>query len=166
MIDLGRTLSDHTLITSKTDLSGKIVYCNKDFVQYSGFSEAEIFGKPHNIVRHSDMPRAVFKLLWDYVKHGKEIFAFVKNKTKDGGHYWVFANVTPSIDANHQIVGYYSVRRKPHIGAIEKIADLYAQMKLAEKQSIQASEELLKSVLTQNKMSYNQLILSMQGGIA
>ena len=76
MIDLGKELSNSTLITSKTDLKGKVVYCNKDFIQYSGYKEEEIFGKPHSVVRHSDMPRAVFKLLWDYVQRGEGDLCF------------------------------------------------------------------------------------------
>ena len=162
MIDLGKELKNSTLITSKTDLKGTVVYCNKDFIQYSGYKEEEIFGKPHSIVRHSDMPRAVFKLLWDYVQRGEEIFAFVKNKTKSGGHYWVFANVTPSFDTNNQIVGYYSVRRKPNAKAVEKIAGVYREMKNAESQSMEASLAVLHKILDKSKMDYNQLILTMQ----
>ena len=159
---MGKELSNSTLITSKTDLKGKVVYCNKDFIQYSGYKEWEIFGKPHSIVRHSDMPRAVFKLLWDYVQRGEEIFAFVKNKTKSGGHYWVFANVTPSFDTNNQIVGYYSVRRKPNAKAVEKIAEVYREMKNAESQSLEVSLAVLHKILDESKMNYNQLVLAMQ----
>ena len=164
MNDLGVELSANALITSKTDLSGKIVYINSDFVKYSGFSEREVFGKPHNIVRHGDMPRAVFKLLWSYVKSGKEVFAFVKNKTKDGGHYWVFANVTPSYDMAQNIVGFYSVRRQANPKAIAQIARIYAQMKEAESRSVGESEAVLGAILQESKMSYNQLILAMQNG--
>lgn len=164
MVDLGVELSENALITSKTDLSGKIVYCNKDFIHYSGFKEEEVFGKPHNCVRHADMPRVVFKTLWEYVKSGREVFAFVKNRTKDGRHYWVFANITPSYDAQNNIVGFYSVRRKPNPKAIEKISSVYSSMRDAEKKSVQESEKILKAVLEENKMSYNELIVQMQGG--
>lgn len=164
MVDLGIELSENTLITSKTDLAGKIVYCNKDFVRYSGFKEEEVFGKPHSVVRHSDMPRLVFRTLWEYVKSGKEVFAFVKNATNDGRHYWVFANITPSFDLQKNIVGYYSVRRKPNPRAIEKISSVYDLMRSAEKKSMKESEDILKSILEESKMSYNQLIVEMQGG--
>lgn len=105
-------LQEDSLITSKTDLKGKIVYANDDFLKYAGYTMGEVLNKPHNIVRHEEMPKTVFKYLWDYMKEGKEIFAYVKNKTKDNNYYWVFANVTPSIDINNNIIGYYSVGGK------------------------------------------------------
>ncbi|AWI34956.1 PAS domain-containing protein [Helicobacter apodemus] len=166
MVDLGIELSNSTLITSKTDLQGRITYCNKDFIQYSGFSEQEVFGKPHNIVRHQDMPRVVFKTLWKYIKNGEEVFAFVKNKTKDRQYYWVLANVTPSLDANNNAIGYYSVRRKPNPKAIEKIIPLYAAMVAAEKTSLEASEALLNSILNEQNLPYNEWIFSMQENLA
>ncbi len=86
----------------------------------------------------------------------------MKNKTKSGGHYWVFANVTPSFDSHNRIVGYYSVRRKPNIKAVEKIAEIYREMKNAESQSMEASLAVLHKILDESKMNYNQLILTMQ----
>ena len=87
MSNLEIKLKDDTLITSKTDLKGIVTYCNKDFLTYSGFSEREILGKPHNIVRHNHMPKAVFKFLWQEIAKGDEFFAFVKNKSKNGGFF-------------------------------------------------------------------------------
>lgn len=91
-------LEKDALITSKTDLKGNIIYANNDFLKYAGCEVSELLLQPHNIVRHEDMPRTVFKCLWDYIQNGKEIFAFVKNKAKDGRYYWIFANVTASFD--------------------------------------------------------------------
>lgn len=163
--DLGVELHADTLITSKTNLKSLITYCNHDFYTYSGFSESEVLGKPHNIVRHKDMPKAVFKLLWDYIKQGKEVFAFVKNRTKDNRHYWVFANVTPSIDINNNIVGYYSVRRRPNPAAIAKIAPLYEQMLQAEESGgVESSTALLTQVCEQAGKGYNELIFALQRG--
>lgn len=85
-----KILEPNTLITSKTDLKGNIIYANDDFLKYAGYKMNEILYKPHNIVRHPDMPKTVFKCLWDYIQDGKEIFAFVKNKTKQNDYYWVF----------------------------------------------------------------------------
>ncbi|MFK0439568.1 PAS domain-containing protein, partial [Campylobacter jejuni] len=107
-------LSENALITSKTDLKGNIIYANNDFLKYAGYKVDELLYKSHNIVRHEDMPRTVFKCLWDYIQKGDEIFAFVKNKSKDGNFYWVFANVSASFDANGDIINYYSVRRAPN----------------------------------------------------
>lgn len=156
-------LTPGTLITSKTDLKGKITYCNKDFLSYALYKEEELLNKPHNIIRHPDMPRAVFKLLWDYIQNQKEIFAFVKNKNKYGDFYWVFANITPSYDANNKVIGYYSVRRKPNIKAIKDISDIYAQMLQVEKKDgINASVKIVQDLCDSLGKSYNQIILEMQ----
>jgi len=96
--DRERVMRKEEFIVSKTDLTGRITYGNRIFIEFSGYSEAELLGAQHNIIRHPDMPRAVFNLLWDTIAQGNEIFAYVKNMSKDGGFYWVFANVTPSYD--------------------------------------------------------------------
>lgn len=120
-------LQDNRPIVSKTDLKGKITYVNPYFVEVSGFSESELMGAPHNIVRHPDMPEAAFSDLWQCLKAGELWSAPVKNRRKDGGYYWVIANVTP-ITENGQIVGYMSVRTKPTRQQIESAARAYAEM--------------------------------------
>ncbi|MBV5345526.1 MAG: PAS domain-containing protein, partial [Rhodoferax sp.] len=84
----------------------------------SGYEEFEIIGAPHSILRHPDMPRCVFKLLWDSIKNNEEIFAYVLNKSKNGDHYWVHAHVTPTVNRKNEIIGYHSNRRAPSRGAI------------------------------------------------
>lgn len=155
-------LADDTLITSKTDLRGDIIYANDDFLKYAGYTMDEILYKPHNIVRHEDMPRTVFKFLWDYMKRGEEIFAFVKNKTKNNDYYWVFANVTPSFDVNNQIIGYYSVRRKPNAKALEQIKPLYRELLKFEQMSLDRGVEFLRDFCKNSHKSYNELIFSLQ----
>ena len=155
-------LEKDCLITSKTDLKGKIVYANDDFLTYAGYKMDEILYKPHNIVRHEDMPRVVFKFLWDYMKRGEEIFAFVKNKTKSGDYYLVFANVTPSFDVNNQIIGYYSVRRKPNAKALEQIKPLYRELLKFEQMGLDRDEEFLRDFCKNSHKSYNELIFSLQ----
>ena len=86
------------IIVSKTDLKGRMTYCNDVFLRIAGYTEQELLGQPHSIIRHPDMPRCVFKLLWDTIGAGKEIFAYVINRAKNGDHYWVLAHVTPSRD--------------------------------------------------------------------
>lgn len=85
---------ENLFIVSKTDLKGNITYANDLFIEISGYTEKELIGAPHNILRHKDMPRAVFKLLWDKIQKGEEIFAYVKNRAKSGKYYWVHAYVT------------------------------------------------------------------------
>lgn len=147
-----RQVSADAFLVSKTDTKGKITYCNIPFAQIVGAKGNELIGKPHNIVRHPDMPRVVFKILWEYVKNKKEVFAYVKNKSLDGSFYWVFANVTASLDQSGNIIGYYSVRRKPNPKALEVIIPLYRQLLEAEKSGgLEASSRLLESVLQKKK---------------
>jgi len=160
-------MRDGDFIVSKTDLKGRITYANKVFREFSGFQEQEYLGKQHNIVRHPDMPRCVFKLLWDEVQAGREIFAFVKNICKDGGYYWVMANVTPSVDAKGSLLGYYSVRRKPNPKAIAPVAALYQQLLQVEhnagsRDAMQASLAHLNQLLSQQGVSYERFILDLQ----
>ena len=154
-------------IVSKTDLKGHITYANKVFKEFSGFEESEFLGKQHNLIRHPDMPRCVFKLLWEHIQSGQEIFAFVKNICKDGGYYWVWANVTPSLDANGHVLGYYSVRRKPNPKAIPHVAALYRQLLQIEqsagsRDAIDASRAHLLQLLSQQGVSYERFILDLQ----
>ena len=156
------SFNDDEIIVSKTDTKGIITYGNELFIKMSGYSEGELLGANHNIIRHPDMPKIVFKLLWDTVQAKKEIFAYVKNMSKDGGYYWVLANVTPSYDLKGNIIGYYSVRRKPSRTAIEKIAPIYDALTAAEKRGgMSESLKLLESTLGSIGMSYEEFALSL-----
>ncbi len=156
-------LQEDVLITSKTDLKGSIIYANADFLKYAGYKMEEILYKPHNIVRHKDMPRTVFKCLWDTVTQGKEIFAFVKNKDKSGNFYWVFANITASFDENGKIINYYSVRRYPNRKALPLIESLYKTLLEKEKEGgMKLGVETLMQVVASYNMGYNELVLSLQ----
>ncbi|MEW5893215.1 MAG: methyl-accepting chemotaxis protein [Pseudomonadota bacterium] len=125
-------LRDDHMIVSKTDTRGIITYINKDFLEVSGFSEDELIGAPHNIVRHPDMPAEAFKDLWDTLQEGLPWTALVKNRCKNGDHYWVVANATP-IREGGQVVGYMSVRSKPTPQQIEAASRIYASIKAGEK---------------------------------
>jgi PAS domain S-box-containing protein len=163
-----RVMRDDDFIVSKADLKGRITYSNKVFAEYSGFSESEFLGKQHNIVRHPDMPRCIFKLLWQHIESGQEIFAYVKNLCKDGSFYWVLANVTPSRDDQGRIVGYYSVRRKPNVKALSVVVPLYKQLLQIEqnagsRDAIPASLTHLQNLLKEKGVSYERFILDLQG---
>ena len=155
---------ENLFIVSKTDLKGRITYANDLFVEVSEYSEDELIGAPHNILRHADMPRAVFKLLWDAIGSGKEIFAYVKNRTKNGKYYWVHAYVTPEFDPKTKaITGYHSVRRSPSPKGVAAIAPLYEKMLQVERSGgMDASLRLLKETLSQHKASYDDFILSFE----
>lgn len=118
-------LEQHQTLVSKTDLTGKIIFVNKDFVEVSGFSEKELIGNQHNIVRHPDMPSAAFKDLWATVGQGKPWVGLVKNKSKHGDFYWVDARVIP-VWNDGRIVAYMSVRKKPSREQISVAESLYS----------------------------------------
>ena len=118
-------------LVSVTDLKGRIVYCNSAFVDVSGFSKEELMGQPHNMVRHPDMPEEAFRDMWDTIKSKLPWTGLVKNRRKNGDHYWVRANATPMLDGN-EITGYLSVRTSPTEDEIMQAESLYAQMKKQE----------------------------------
>ncbi len=154
---------ENALITSKTDLKGNIIYANNDFLKYAGYKVDELLYKSHNIVRHEDMPRTVFKCLWDYIQKGDEIFAFVKNKAKDGNFYWVFANVSASFDTNGNIINYYSVRRAPNRKSLSIIEEVYKiLLEKEQKSGINARVSALMDIVSSYKMTYNELIFNLQ----
>lgn len=118
-------LQETTLIVSKTDLKGQITYINRDFVEISGFSESELLGQPHNLVRHPDMPAEAFEDMWRDLKNGLPWVGMVKNRCKNGDHYWVEAHAAP-MQEKGQVIGYMSVRRKLAPAAIEAAESAYA----------------------------------------
>jgi methyl-accepting chemotaxis protein len=117
-------LQDDTLIVSKTDLKGQITYINKDFLDISGFTEAELIGVSHNIVRHPDMPVEAYEDMWRDLKAGRPWTGHVKNRCKNGDYYWVLATATPILEGN-QVTGYMSVRRKASREAIAACDQAY-----------------------------------------
>lgn len=131
------SLEPDELIVSKTDLNGNITYANRVFMRVSNYSEMDLLGHPHNLIRHKDMPRGVFYGLWKTLKSDNEFFGFVKNKTADGNFYWVFANITPDYQ-NSKKIGFYSVRRHPPHKALNDIESLYEQMRSIERQHAKA----------------------------
>jgi len=117
-------LSADTMIVSETDAKGIIQYANSDFCKIAGYSKEELIGKPHNYVRHPDMPKAAFEDLWKTIQSGNIWNGIVKNKTKDGGYYWVNATAYPSKNSNG-VLRYISVRVKPTDKEIENAISLY-----------------------------------------
>ena len=117
-------LGDDQIIVSKTDLKGQITYINQTFIDISGFTEAELIGQPHNLVRHPDMPVEAFADLWRDLKAGRPWVGYVKNRCKNGDYYWVEAHTTP-IREGGQVVGYMSVRRKPARQAVDACETAY-----------------------------------------
>ena len=160
-----KVMREDDFIVSMTDTKGRITYGNRIFIEFSGYSEKELLGTQHNIIRHPDMPRAVFKLLWDKIQNKEECFAYVKNMAKDGSFYWVFTNVTPTFDLSGNITGYLSVRRKPKQSGIQTVTGLYAAMLEAERRAgpanaIATSSKILTDLLKEKSLSYDELVLA------
>ncbi len=159
---------ENELIVSKTDLKGNLIYCNDVFLRLAGYSETECIGKPHSMIRHPQMPRAIFALLWDTIQRGDEIFAYVMNRCKNGDHYWVLAHVTASRDMSGSVIGYHSSRRVPDRAILEgQIIPLYRELLGIEqasknrKEGMATSLETLKQKLSELGMEYDQFIATL-----
>ena len=161
------SFGEDEIIVSKTDTHGVITYANDVFQRVSGYTEAELMGQPHNLIRHPDMPACVFKLLWDTLRDRKEIFAYVLNLSKSGSGYWVFAHVTPSFDATGRVIGYHSNRRVPYPDALPKVKGLYAKLLATEKEysnkveGMAASTKVLVDLLTGAGIDYSEFVFSL-----
>lgn len=164
---LERTFADYEIIVSKTDLKGRITYANQTFIEVSGYEEEELLGQPHNLIRHPDMPRCVFKLLWDTIQSGEEIFAYVVNLCKNGDHYWVLAHVTPTMNLSGEIIGFHSSRRVPERRAIDKVIPLYRSLKRIEgassdfRSGMQNATTELVSQLELARMEYDEFVFAL-----
>lgn len=164
--NIEKELNENDFIVSKTDLKGKIIYCNEIFTAMAGYPAADLIGSNHNVIRHPDMPRLAFKILWDLLKDKKEFFGFVKNLSSDGSYYWVFAYITPDFDTNQNVISYTSVRRKATRSAIEAITPIYKLLLDAEKRGgMEASQAVLNDFLAQNNFSYDELVINLQKGM-
>ncbi len=159
---------ENDILVSKTDLKGRLTYVNKTFLEVSGYSEKECVGQPHSLIRHPDMPRCAFKILWDTIQSGKEVFVYVNNRAKDGRNYWVFAHVTPSFGADGSIIGYHSNRRQPDRDVLENdIIPLYQKLLAEEarhrnaKEGLAASEAILKQTLEASGLAYDEFIATL-----
>ena len=159
------------IIVSKTDLKGRLNYANRLFLQIAGYREKDIIGQPHSIIRHPDMPRCIFKLLWDTIHSGTEIFAYVINRCKNGDHYWVYAHVTPSRNSSGEIVGYHSNRRVPDRKILEEaIIPLYKELKGEEekhqnrKNGLEASQNMVSAFLAERSLAYDEFIMTVGQG--
>ena len=156
-------IAQDDFLVSKTDTKGRITYANPSFIKVTGFTEKELLGKPHNIIRHPEMPKIIFKFLWEEISNKREIFAYIKNISKDGGFYWVYANVTASLDSRDNILGYYSVRRKANPKALEVIVPLYEKLLSLEKSGgIDASHKYMIELLKDKGVSYDELSNNLQ----
>ncbi len=156
-------MDENDFIVSKTDLKGRITYANRAFMRIAGYSERELLNVQHNIIRHPDMPRGVYRLLWNTIESGRECFAYVKNIAKNGDYYWVYANITVDYDQAGKPIGYFSVRRKPNREGIAAVTSVYQEMlrieqKVGPRDAPDASLNWLTGVLQGKDTSYAEFI--------
>ena len=164
-----RTFGAGELIVSKTDLRGVITYGNDVFLRVGAYSLDEVVGQPHNLIRHPDMPRAVFALLWETLAARQELFAYVHNLAADGAGYWVLAHVTPSYGADGSVVGYHSNRRRPARRAVDRVRPLYERLLAEERRhgsaraAVAASSALLAQLVAEQAGSYEEFVWTVIG---
>jgi PAS domain S-box-containing protein len=166
-----RTFGEDEIIVTKTDPRGLLTYANDVFLRISALTEDEAIGRPHSVIRHPDMPRAVFKLLWDTLKSRQELFAYVVNLASDGAHYWVLAHVTPSFDAGGRLVGYHSNRRRPEPAAVAAASELYGRLRAEERRhssspaALDASWRMLRNMLDERGQTYEEYVWELTNGV-
>ena len=149
---------------SKTDARGVIQYANDVFLRVSAYPEDQVIGQPHSLIRHPEMPRGVFHLLWQTISAGQELFAYINNLAGDGAHYWVLAHVTPSFGPDGSVVGYHSNRRLPEPSAVAAIKPVYAQLRAEEarhrnaREAAAASARLVCDLIADQGKTYDQYV--------
>jgi len=163
--DVEITISPKRTIVSRTDEKGIIRFVNDYFKEIAGYKENELVGFAHNVIRHPDMPKIIFKLLWDELKKGNDMRAIIKNLAKDGRYYWVITNFHTLYDDDGNIIGYYARRKAVPQHVKEEVAKLYKTLKSLEEQGgMEESEKYLKQWLAEHNTTYQDYVESLFGG--
>jgi len=159
VVDKEIVFSKKKFIVSKTDTKGNILFINKNFCEISGYTEQELIGLPHNVLRHPDMPRSIFFLVWNSLLAGREVSGVVKNLAKSGEYYWVIADFSVKRDSYGQIESFTSFRRSAPNQVIEEMEELYETMiNIEKKHGIEGSLSYLESFLEERGMSYDEFL--------
>ncbi|AXT60653.1 PAS domain S-box protein [Aquimarina sp. AD10] len=146
-------------IMSKTNPKGIIEYANDYFMEISGYEEFELIGQPHNVIRHPDMPKVIFKWLWERLKEKKNINALVKNLAKDGRFYWVITDFEVKLDDNGEIKSFSARRKAPPRSTIEKISALYKKiLSIEQARGVEIAEKYFVGFLEEKGMTYDEFI--------
>ncbi|MEA1983670.1 MAG: PAS domain-containing protein [Campylobacterota bacterium] len=153
-------LDSKRYIVSKTDAKGIIEYGNDYFVEISGYSDAELIGQPHSILRHPDMPKVIFKMMWERISAANNIMAVVKNLSKDGSYYWVVTEFEPKVDSiTNEVISYTAFRKAVSQKAIDTMEPIYKKLLDIEKDAgVDASEKYLRGFLEDKHKTYDQFI--------
>ena len=152
-------IADEAVLISVTNPKGVITEVNKVFKQTAGYSEEELIGAPHNLIRHPDVPRVMFKIVWEHIKERENVMALVKNLAKDGRYYWILTDFVTEVNADREILNYTAYRRPICKDVQNAITPLYTALSAIEAVSgIAASEKFLNEFLENKEMSYDELI--------
>ncbi|WP_417785037.1 PAS domain-containing protein [Tenacibaculum sp.] len=158
-VDREIKLDENSVLLSITDTRGVIEYCNEDFVESSGYEEYELVGAGHNIVRHPDMPRVIFKLMWERIQNKQNIIAFVKNMAKTGRYYWVMTDFVVKENDKGEVTNYKALRKPAPKKAVQEIIPLYKRLReIEDLNGIEASEKFLKGFLDSKNTNYDVYI--------
>jgi len=164
--DVEQPVTSVDIIVSKGNEAGDITYANPIFFKLAGYTQGELLDKPHAIIRHPDMPKVVFKVLWEHLKTGQDTHTFVKNLAKDGSFYWVYAHVRVALNPDGSFRNYVSTRKTMSMGARAVIEPLYKKLRTAEDEGgIEASQTLMEEFLAANGASmatFNDAMLKLQ----
>ena len=164
--DIEHPVTNVDIVVSKSDEKGNVTYANQIFFKLAGYTQGELLDQPHSVIRHPDMPKIVFKYLWDIIGTGNDVKAFVKNLSKDGGFYWVFAHVRVATNPDGSFRNYVSTRRGMSPTARTVIEPLYKELLEAEENGgMEASLPILEAFLKNNGASldtFNDAMLKLQ----
>ena len=156
-------LDPSKVIMSKTDYKGVIQYANEYFMTICGYEEYELMGKPHNVIRHPDMPKVIFKFMWERLHKGENIYAIVKNLAKDGSYYWVMTTFETTYDEDGDILAHYARRKAVPIEARKTFEDLYKRIIKIENQNEEVAEKYFYGFIEDSGKTYDELFLSILG---
>lgn len=142
-------------IVSRTDTQGNIVYCNPTFLEVNAFRSAEVIHQPHSLIRHPDMPRTIFHIIWSIISQGMPIQAVIKNQTNNGEYYWTLMTIKPQFDRNHKIISYVAYGRQAPDSVIKTMRKLYDILyEIEAEHGIEAALDYLESHLAEKQMTY------------
>ena len=155
-------LDPSKIIISKANARGIIEFANDYFMEVSGYEEFELMGQPHNVVRHPDMPKVIFKIMWERLQEGKNIHALIKNLSKDGRFYWVLTDFETKYNENGEIVSHYARRKAAPGNAVFQIKKLYKTLvAIEERQNPETAEKYFLGLLEEKAITYDQYILEL-----
>jgi len=155
-------MKSNEVIFTKTDLSGRILFGNDVFEKMSGLKKEQYIGKPHSIIRHQDMPKAIFKIMWDAIQKGEDLIAIIKNTTVDGNYYWVATHFEVERDDNGKPIAYEAIRIPVSNKAKKEMEVFYKELRSIERmKGVEASEKYIQDFLFIKNITFNDYMYAL-----